>query len=216
MDMRWKAILLGLAALGGLVALLGGCKLLSDPPQALFALRPSEGEAPLVVTCDASLSFDADGKIAKYIWDFGDGHKAFGPMVSHTYAKPGTYTVTLRVYDEDGLSDTRSLQVTVKPRPPAPDFAWAPPRPGTGELITFDASASTSPNGEIVEYRWSFGDGESAIGKTVQHRYWYGDSYPVTLTVVDEVGAMATVTKTVTVQGGPGCTDPGYGGKDAG
>ena len=40
----------------------------------------------------------------------------------------------------------------------------------------------------------------------VQYRYWYGGSYPVTLTVVDELGATATVTKMVTVQGGPGCS----------
>ena len=201
--MKWK---LGIATLGLIALVLGGCKLFPEPPQALFYLRPKYGEAPLVVTCDGSLSFDEDGKVTEYIWDFGDGAKAFGPLVSHTYERPGEYTVTLRVYDQDGLSDERTLRVRVLPPPPTPDFTFGPQRPGAGELITFDASASTSPNGEIVEYRWSFGDGETAEGMVVQYRYWYGGSYPVTLTVVDELGATATVTKMVTVQGGPGCS----------
>ncbi|MGY4706548.1 PKD domain-containing protein [Candidatus Bipolaricaulota sp. J31] len=201
--MRWK-IGVGILALGTLI--LGGCRFLSEPPQALFSLKPKYGEAPLVVTCDGSLSFDEDGKIVEYIWDFGDGGKAFGPLVSHTYERPGTYTITLRVYDEDGLTDDRTLTVHVVPPPPTPDFIWGPLRPGTGELITFDASGSSSPNGEIVEYRWSFGDGKTATGKVVQYRYWYGGSYPVTLTVVDELGATATITKMVYVQGGPGCS----------
>jgi len=201
--MRWK---LGVAVLGLIALALGGCKFLPEPPQALFYLRPKYGEAPLVVTCDGSLSYDEDGKITEYIWDFGDGSKAFGPLVSHTYERPGEYTVTLRVYDQDGLSDERALHVRVLPPPPKPDFIWWPQRPGAGELITFDASSSISPNGEIVEYRWSFGDGETATGKVVQYRYWYGGSYPVTLTVVDELGATATVTKMVTVQGGRGCS----------
>lgn len=201
--MRWR---LGIAVLGLAALALGGCRFLPEPPQALFHLRPKYGEAPLVIICDGSLSFDEDGKITEYIWDFGDGGKAFGPLVSHTYEKPGEYTVTLRVYDQDGLSDERTLKVLVLPPPPEAEFTWGPQRPGAGELITFDASASTSPNGEIVEYRWSFGDGETATGKVVQYRYWYGGSYPVTLTVVDELGAVATVTKMVTVQGGPGCS----------
>ncbi len=196
---------LGLAVLGLAALALGGCKILSDPPQALFYLHPGVGEAPLEVVCDGSISFDVDGVIKEYIWDFGDGTRAFGPLVSHTYLTPGEYVVTLQVYDADGLSDMRTMKVRVLPQPPEPEFTWGPERPGAGELITFDASASTSPNGRIVEYRWSFGDGERATGQVVQHRFWNGGSYPVTLTVVDELGAEATVTKTVKVQGGPGC-----------
>lgn len=196
---------LGLTVLGLAALVLGGCKILSDPPQALFYLRPRIGEAPLEVVCDGSISFDVDGKIKEYIWDFGDGTRAFGPMVSHTYTTPGEYVITLQVYDADGLSDMRTMKVRVLPPPPTPDFTWGPERPGAGELVTFDASSSTSPNGEIVEYRWSFGDGSTAAGQVVQHRYWNGGSYSVTLTVVDKLGAEAKVTKMISVQGGPGC-----------
>ena len=177
-------------------------------PEALFALRPVEGTAPLTVTCDGSLSYDEDGKIVEYIWDFGDGTRGLGPIVSHTYETGGTYRVTLQVYDDQGLSAQRETQVRVDFPPPVASFSYTPWRPGAGELIRFDASDSQSPNGEIVEYRWSFGDGDWTTGKVVEHRYWYGGGYPVTLTVIDEAGQQDSVTQVIEIQGGPGCYSP--------
>jgi len=208
MDMRWR---IAVVLASGLVALLvGGCvdKFQMKPPEALFALRPAQGTAPLTVTCDGSLSYDEDGKIVEYIWDFGDGTRGLGPIVSHTYETGGTYRVALEVFDDQGLSDRRESQVQVDFPPPVPRFSYTPWRPGTGEIIRFDASESESPNGEIVEYRWSFGDGEWAVGQVVEHRYWYGGGYPVTLTVIDEAGQQATLTQVIEIQGGPGCYTP--------
>ncbi|MBC7220684.1 PKD domain-containing protein [Candidatus Bipolaricaulota bacterium] len=202
--MKKKVLLVG-CALAALI--LGGCtpKFQVIPPQALFAIRPSEGIAPLNVVCDGSLSFAEGGKLVEYIWDFGDGTRALGPIVSHTYRRGGTYRVTLEVYDEQGLSSRREGEVKVQFPAPQARFSYAPWRPGTGETIWFDASASTSPNGAIVEYRWAFGNGEWTTGEKVEHLYWYGGAYPVTLTVIDEVGAQATVTQVIEIQGGPGC-----------
>lgn len=186
---------------------LSGCvgKFALKAPEALFSLRPTEGVAPLRVVGDASLAFSESSRIAEYIWDFGDGTKAFGPLVSHTYRRGGTYTVTLTVYDEQGLRSTRTAQVTVFFPDPEPQFSFAPPLPATYETITFDASASTSPNGRIVRYLWAFGDGTSAEGMVVEKTYRYGGTHVVTLSVEDEVGQIASVSKTVTVVGGPGC-----------
>ncbi|MDD2912159.1 MAG: PKD domain-containing protein, partial [Candidatus Bipolaricaulis anaerobius] len=181
-----------------LVALvLGGCtsKFQAVPPEALFALRPSAGVAPLTVVCDGSLSFSENGRVVEYIWDLGDGTRALGPIVSHTYRRGGTFRVTLEVYDEQGLSSRRDGRVEVQFAPPTASFSSAPWRPGTGETIWFDASTSTSPNGAIVEYRWAFGNGEWDVGEKVGYMYWYGGAYPVTLTVVDEAGAVASVTQ---------------------
>jgi PKD repeat protein len=52
---------------------------------------------------------------------------------------------------------------------------------------------------------WAFGDGTSAEGVRVEKSYRYGGAYPVTLSVVDEVGAVASITKVVQVLGGPSC-----------
>lgn len=205
--MRTKSFLFGVLALG--VFLLAGCvgKLSPKAPEAIFSLRPTEGVAPLTVVCDGSLSFSEGSRIAEYIWDFGDGTRAFGPIVSHTYQRGGIYRVTLTVYDAQGMRSERTAQVTVLFPPPNPEFSVPPLPVGTYEVITFDASASTSPNGRIVRYLWAFGDGSSAEGVVVQKSYRYGGAYPVTLSVVDEVGHVASVTKVVQVVGGPGCGD---------
>ena len=51
-------------------------------------------------------STDADGTIASYDWDFGDGMTGAGLQALHTFAAPGVYTVTLRVTDDTGCSST--------------------------------------------------------------------------------------------------------------
>jgi len=71
---------------------------------------------------------------------------------------------------------------------------------GSGTTATFDATASSDPDGSIASYAWSFGDGETGTGATTSHTYPAQDaSYQVTLTVTDNRGATHSVTRTVTV-----------------
>lgn len=60
------------------------------------------------VTVDASASFDPDGTIVRYLWEFGDGATAEGPSASHTYTGAGTYLVTLTTQDNRGRWDVAS------------------------------------------------------------------------------------------------------------
>jgi YVTN family beta-propeller protein len=73
-------------------------------PHAAFGATPAV--AASATTFEASGSTDADGTVASYAWDFGDGHSeaTAGPAIAHTYADPGTYTVTLTVTDDEGCS----------------------------------------------------------------------------------------------------------------
>lgn len=64
------------------------------------------------VTFDAGASSDNVG-IVSYQWDFGDETTGTGKTVTHTYANPGTYTVTLTVKDAAGNSAIHSIGVTV-------------------------------------------------------------------------------------------------------
>ena len=68
------------------------------------------------VSFDASASEDPDGEIVGYEWDFGDGNPitVIDPIVTHTYTKLGSYTVTLTVWDAAGNSDTDTMTVTVE------------------------------------------------------------------------------------------------------
>ena len=81
----------------------------NEPPTASFTVE-TDG---LTAYFDASGSSDADGSIEGYSWDFGDGNKANGVTVSHTYAYSGTYTVRLTVADNEGALGTTTQSVTV-------------------------------------------------------------------------------------------------------
>jgi PKD repeat protein len=82
---------------------------INDPPVATFTYSCSG------LTCDfdASASYDPDGSITDYDWDFGDTNTGSGVTPSHTYGAEGTYTVVLTVTDNDGAWDTDSQDVTV-------------------------------------------------------------------------------------------------------
>jgi len=65
-------------------------------------------------------SYDTDGYIVNWSWNFGDGKTDEGQIVSHTYSKAGTYYVTLTVTDNDGNTASKTLAVTVKEK----GFSW--------------------------------------------------------------------------------------------
>ncbi len=74
-------------------------------PVASFAVPPLLAGTAAVF--DGAASSDPDGAIAGYGWAFGDGVVApdGGRTISHTYAGPGAYDVTLTVTDNEGCSD---------------------------------------------------------------------------------------------------------------
>jgi arylsulfatase A-like enzyme len=76
----------------------------NQPPVANFVSFPT-GEDGLTLLFEADPSFDADGNLVSYEWNFGDGAFGTGVQVTHTYAAYGRYVVTLRVEDDGGLSD---------------------------------------------------------------------------------------------------------------
>src|SRR5262249_28030803 len=96
--------------------------------QAPTANAGADRSTPTLVSVpfSGSGSSDPDGTITSYSWSFGDGSSASGISASHSYATAGTYTVTLSVTDNGGLtaSDTAGLPVPHPPPPPHP-----PPHP---------------------------------------------------------------------------------------
>ncbi|MEO1266982.1 MAG: PKD domain-containing protein [Myxococcota bacterium] len=157
-----------------------------------------------VVMLDGSGSNDFDGTLVSYQWDFGDGQSSVGMMVSHTYANVGSYTVTLTVTDDvgDTGSDTMRVTVTQPNRPPNPAFSANPNPVPAGTLVTFNASASTDPDGDnIVAYQWDFGDGTPLqFGQIISYAYTQGGVYQATLTTTDPGGASASVATLITVE----------------
>ncbi len=179
-----------------------------EPPQARATADPESGEAPLAVTFSAAGSTDPDGIVVLYQWDFGDGgNPAEGTTVTHRYEEPGDYDVTLRVVDDNGLSDEAPISVHVDPpvnRLPTASFT-ATPTTGPAPLVSqFDASASSDPDGQIVDFQWNFGDGTGLqAGAIVSHTFTTEGIYGVHLTVTDDFGAAVSESHNVIVGARP-------------
>lgn len=82
-------------------------------PTAVIAASTLRGTAPLTVTYSGAGSSDADGSLVAYDWSFSEGGSAAGASVARTYSTPGSYTTTLRVTDNGGLSSATAVTVTV-------------------------------------------------------------------------------------------------------
>jgi len=86
------------------------------PPVANFTYTPQTPKTGEEIAFDASSSYDPDGQIVKYEWDFGDGNviTTTEPVVTHVYTQPGSYTVTLIVIDDNGLSSSVTNTIVVQ------------------------------------------------------------------------------------------------------
>jgi PKD repeat protein len=175
---------------------------LNRPPIANFNESAETVLTGEPITFDASSSFDLDGWIISYFWDFGDGTNLTDIVVDHSYVDDGIYTVTLAVTDDDEATTTNTSTITVLNRPPVALFTESATIVFKGEAIEFNASESYDLDGTIVSYLWTFGDGKNATGVTVSHAYAVKGTYVVTLTVTDDDGAGASANATKTVIGG--------------
>jgi PKD repeat protein len=96
----------------------------NTPPTATFTYSPSNPIVGEVVTFDASASYDPDGSIVRYDWDFGDLYTGTDKITTHTYTTIGTYFVILIVTDDDGLTDLAFQEIkVVPPSEPKADLA---------------------------------------------------------------------------------------------
>ncbi|MFO7692939.1 MAG: PKD domain-containing protein [Vicinamibacterales bacterium] len=82
---------------------------------------------------------------------------------------------------------------------PVASFTYAPSLPLIRMDVTFDASLSTDSDGRIVRYAWNFGDGSTDDGMVVKHEFKAIGTFLVTLTVTDDRGQSASLSKNVTV-----------------
>ncbi len=90
----------------------------NKPPVAkitVFSIKPI-WQAPSTITFKGTDSYDPDGTIINYRWDFGDDTKAEeGIEVKHTFTTPGIYHVTLTVTDDLGSTGTDTREIGVVP-----------------------------------------------------------------------------------------------------
>jgi hypothetical protein len=78
---------------------------------------------------------------AGYAWDFGDGAKATGPSVVHSFAKGGVYNVKLTVTDRGGNVGTLTQTIQVLGSPGQPAAPGSPNNPGSSNPVTPGSSS---------------------------------------------------------------------------
>jgi len=200
---------IALLAIAAIAIGLSGC-FQTVGPMAKFSRTPEFAYPPLETTFNASASSSPNGAIVSYDWDFGDGETGTGVEVTHTYEEKGVYQVTLMVTDSSGETGARVQGVEALNRSPSARFTFSPYWVYAQVDATFDASESSDPDGEIVQYLWSFGDGTTDEGMIVKHAFPYSPTdnpwiATVTLTVVDEDGKTSTTSKPINVRGCSSC-----------
>ncbi len=134
---------------------------------------------------------------ATYVWDFGDGSRGTGVSATHQYSAPGMYTVLLTVTSENGQSNTssRTINVSANLPPTAAIFTFSPTQPAVNQDVTFATLTTVSG----VRFVWDFGDGSSATGATVTHRYSRAATYTIMLRVTNDIGQSASSSRPLTV-----------------
>ncbi|MGQ9601941.1 MAG: S8 family serine peptidase [Candidatus Bipolaricaulia bacterium] len=133
------------------------------PPVASFTYSPSSPLAGQPVNFDGTGSYDLDGRIVSYSWDFNSDGRADASGATATYAFPtaGSYNVTLTVTDNGGLSGstTKTVQVQSGSVPPPPPSGSLP----TATLVIDRGCGATYQPGERITV--SFSVSESATVK---------------------------------------------------
>lgn len=163
----------------------------------------AEGDTLLYIgtnyTFSGANSVAPAGRIQKYEWDFGDGSgKKITRVATNIYQTAGAYEVTLKVTDDTGRTGETAKRIKAKTpeKSPVANVKTDPSASG-GKIsetvpvtVSFDASGSTDPDNDLVEYRWDFeSDGkiDSRDAKTT-HTYEAVGNFEAMLTLVDAAG----------------------------
>lgn len=135
-------------------------------------------------------SIDPDGKLISYRWEISDGTIKEGMEASHTFTRPGIYTVRLIVTDDSNQPnaiDFDEFKVFVNAKPVAnagKDIIAA-----SGDNVVFNGTASYDLDNKIVEYQWKFSDGMNYNTAIVNRSFSETGIYFGVLTVRDNSNA---------------------------
>jgi hypothetical protein len=169
------------------------------PPEAVATSNVTTAPTNQTISFDGSGSSDPEsGSAITYLWDFDDGNTSIEENPIYQFVQDGDYNVTLTVSD-GSAEDTDWINITITNRAPViEDVTISPDPPKMNEDVTFNVSASDD-DGEIVRYRWEFGDGftysenasdapDGAFDGMTNHSYPLKMTYTATITVEDDDG----------------------------
>lgn len=160
--------------------------------QANFTTDKNGGCSPItIVLTNTTTGASAN---ATYKWDFGNGNTSTLPNAAATYIQEQAYNITLTVTDGSKTSSA-TKQVGVYKRPTV-DFSFDVKKGCLPLPVNFTASA-TAGDGNVANYFWDFGDGNTLLTSTpqIQHVYNLSQNTSVGLTVTNSYGCYTSVEK---------------------
>ncbi|HLG25343.1 MAG TPA: PKD domain-containing protein [Candidatus Gracilibacteria bacterium] len=162
------------------------------------------GTVPFEVSFNGTKSSDNDNNIVDYKWDFdGDGtDDDAGENVTYVYKTNGSFNATLTVIDAEG-NESKSILVVRAGAQPLQARLAADPVEGVIPLtVTFDASSSSYPGGQIVSYEWDFGDGSAKRIDTskVVYKYTKIGTFTASVTAIASDNTRSTAQTPVNVR----------------
>jgi PKD repeat protein len=166
-----------------------------------FIITPSPAPTNVDIFFDATAATPATGRqIVSYSWEFGDGAGGSGPIVSHKFAGPGTYSVTLTVTDDAGskTKKTQTVPVGTSAAEPSADFSTSI----NARTVTVNANNSKPGTGATISnYRFDYGDGnfENVTTPIQSHTYTGPGTFVIVLEITDTNGKKASINKTVVI-----------------
>ena len=178
--------------------------------------------ASLQVTFDRALGNPAAGGRAAGadVTDifFRKDDRAYIAALTPPLALPLNTLVTMiaRIADNAGNLRTQTAQFFVSvsaAQLPVASFTASATTANAPASVDFDGSLSTDTDGKVVRWEWSFGDGSTALGRTVRKSFPLAGTYVVTLLVRDTQGGVSTTTRTINVYGMT-VLDSGLNGND--
>lgn len=172
------------------------------PPTATINVSDISGFVNTDFVFDGSKSND-DGIIESYHWDFGDGTNTTGMIVTYRFSNPGTYTVTLTVTDNFGLTDTDIVNVSVYQlnNPPSAPIITGSHEGEINTTIMFSV-VSFDVDNDSVRYHINWGDGTEYISPLVtnnnpfdlSNKWDTTGNYTITVFAEDENNASSQTT----------------------
>ena len=157
---------------------------------------------PTTITAGESVLFAPRSPLGAdaFRWEFGDGNHSEETQPTHTYAKPGSYTVKLEVQGPGG-KDSRTMPNLILVEEVRVDLAIAKfsakPTKGRAPLTVRFKDEST---GQIARYDWDFGDGNTSDLREPEHTYEKAGDYTVRLTVINTRGESSVSAEAILVK----------------
>jgi hypothetical protein len=160
-----------------------------SPSLGTGAAASSSAAAPGTALTFSAAPVNGSGTYSRYAWTFPGGGTASGRTVSYAFVHPGTDVAAVTVTDSNGA--TARSNVSVQVSYVSASVSAPAGSAHTGSALSFAASASGGAGGPY-NFTWSFGDGSTAYGPTVEHTYASTGTVQPTLVVKDRLGATNT------------------------